>query len=358
MRLKVDERKKTILQATINNYIETAEPVGSKYLCERYDFDLSSATVRHELNELEQEGFLTQIHTSSGRVPTDKGYRYYVDNLMRINELNKAQKELINEHIVALGHNIYGVLMQISTAMASVIDYTTIILTPDVYEETLKVAHLILVDIDKILVVLLDSLGVNNEFLLRIQHKMSQDDLNKISRMLTDKLKGRTLNSIDDQLIGELVQELPLFHGILNKLVDELKKMRTVNQKQKKLLTSGVSNMLKLPEFKNIELTQQVLTMIEENKVLLGILAEYMKEQNCRVLIGEETQVEALKDLSLVVAPFSVESTGGVMGVLGPKRMMYSVIVPIIQSITHNIQTYIDGPTAKSNTRSGGRIPL
>ena len=337
-------RKQEILKATIDNYIETAEPVGTKLLSEHESFDVSPATVRSELNNLEKEGYLTQIHTSSGRVPTDKGYRYYVDTLMKRDDISLEQQKSIINKLSLIGSDINEVLTEITSVMSSVINYTTIVITPDIYEETLKLAHLVLVDIDRILVVLMDTIGVNTEFLIRINHKIDQDDLNKISKLLTEKLGGKTITDVSHAIAAELISELPHFNVILKKLGEELKKVKAKSSsKSRQLMTGGVSKMLNLPEFKNVELTQKVIATLEENKVLLGVLSEYLNQQEEQVVIGEECKVANLKECSVVIAPYKVQNQSvGAIGILGPKRMAYSSIVPLVKNVSGLINDYLD----------------
>jgi heat-inducible transcriptional repressor len=181
-----DKRKKVILDKVIESYISTAEPVGSKVIQETCNLELSSATIRNELNELEKDGYLTQLHTSSGRIPTDKGYRLFVDSVIQNKILPLEQRKNFENKIKLIETNINSILYQITEIMTEVIDYTTIVITPDIYMETLKIIHFILVDIDRVLVVLLNSLGVNREFLIEFAgNNLAQDDLNKISQFLT-----------------------------------------------------------------------------------------------------------------------------------------------------------------------------
>lgn len=344
----MDERQKTILNATVSHYISTAEPVGSQVLSEQYGFSLSSATLRNELNKLEQEGYLTHLHTSSGRVPTDKGYRNFVD-LLAQNADNLPQHQL-KKDIRFIGQSIQDVLGQISDMMSSLIDYTTIILTPDIYIEALKVAHLILVDLDKVLVVLLHSAGVNTEFLVKIQDKIDQDDLNKISKLITHKLEGKSIYAMDPQFISTVGEELPRLAPLLKELCQAIRQLSKSHAENRKLVTKGMSNMLKLPEFRNIELTQKVLSTLEESKVLAGVLSEYLADPQCQVVIGTENKMDALKECSMVLSPFSVDSEPvGMIGILGPRRMSYPVVVPMLQSVTEKVNAYLN-----QNNKRGG----
>ncbi len=334
----MDNRKKKILHTTINHYIDTAEPVGSAVLSQKMGLNLSPATLRNELSELEKEGYLTHVHTSSGRVPTDLGYRSYVDSMGDL----AFEPLSVKSHIECVGRTIQDVLSHISDMMVSLVDYTTIILTPDIYQESLKVAHLVLLDLDKVLVVLLNSAGVNSEFLLTIEEKVNQDDLNRISQLLTRKLEGKSAENVDAQFVQDIVQELPLYEALMTNLCSQIKHLSKSHRENRHIMTKGMSKMLKLPEFHNIELTQKVMATLEENKVLLAILSQYLEGNVSQVVIGQESKIETLKDCSLVLAPYGVEAgSAGLVGVLGPRRMPYSQLVPMVQKVSEKISGYL-----------------
>ena len=337
MEVQLSERKKSILAATVESYIKTAEAVGSKSLTS--DFGCSSATIRQELSDLEEEGLLMHLHTSSGRVPTDLGYRYYVDVLMKHHSLSSSDQLALRSAIGTMSENLADTFSHISQAVASLIDYTIIVLTPDIFIESLKVIHLIMVDLDRILVVLLHAAGVNKEFLMQIpSDQVNQDDLNRISKLLTEKLEGRSLSDLNEETLSSMIQVLPEYRSLLMTLGESLQNLQISTQDNRQLLTSGTSKMLKLPEFKNIEFAQKVLSSLEESKVLLKLLSYHHSEEHYRVFIGNEHEVDDLKECSLVVAPFK---GNGALGILGPKRMAYDTIVPLVQNISGIITTYL-----------------
>ncbi len=349
----MEDRKKAILEEAICRYIETAEPVGSKLLAENTALNVSSATIRNELSELERDGYLAQPHTSSGRVPTDKGYRFYVDTMGQGGGLTTAQQQLVLARLRAVGNNIQEVLYQVTEILNSLIDYTTIVLTPDIYQETLKFAQLILVDMDKILVVLLNSAGVNSEFLLHFQDKIDQEDLNKVSRLITEKLEGKPVTSISEATLEELARDLPKLTSLLSALAKAMKSLRHSHQQSQRLVTKGMGKLLKLPEFRNIELTQRVVTTLEENKVLAAILGEHLSEKTSRVVIGQENKMVDLQDCSLVMAPCVVSDDAlGIIGVLGPRRMAYSQIIPMVDQISGMVGDYLSKNTFQKENRS------
>ncbi len=345
----MDQRKKEILEATIEQFIETSAPVGSKSLALKPGFQMSPATIRNELNELEKEGYLNHLHTSSGRIPTDKGYRFYVDSLIEPPAQTAIEIYKIKKQVATLSCNIRELLDKIGEILTEVIQYTTIVLTPDIYHDTLKVVHLILVDIDKILVVLLSTMGENQEFLFNIQENLSQEDLNKISSWLTEKLKGKSLLSLTEDPLSEIVQTLPYAQHILNQLLLEARRLSQFQRRKRRLLTTGISHMLKLPEFQNIELTKRVLTFLEEDRLLVTLLQDSLKKNTDAVKIGAEIENENLTDCSIVVSSVSLDNHPvGAIGVLGPKRMSYAQVIPLVQGISRMIEAYLNNMEIKS----------
>lgn len=336
-------RRRQLLDQTISGYIQNGEPVGSKWLSETAGLSVSSATIRNDLSDLEKGGYLTQVHQSSGRVPTDKGYRLYVDGV--VDRLHPSDSTVPGLHsdVQLIGHNIQQILGQVSDLMGNLIDYTTIILMPDIYQETLKLAHLILVDLDMVLVVLLNKFGVNSEFLVKISDRVDQEDLNKISRLLTEKLSGRPTFELNKWVVEELVSELPLYEGVLTQITEEIQRLRRFNSGSDKLMMRGMSNMIRLPEFRNVELTQKVLSTLEETKVMLAVFSEYLAFNQPQVVIGDEHHIEELKDCSIVVAPYAVDDEPiGMVGVLGPRRMAYDRVIPMVQGVTAKITDYLN----------------
>lgn len=332
----ISHRKKEVLEAVISSFIESPEPVGSKVLVERYGFDCSSATVRHELSELEKEGYLTHVHSSSGRVPTDKGYRFYVNDLMRVQSVDiDRSNPVLSSHIRVLGQNIVSMLARLNTVVSEVLDHTTIMAAPELVTEVLKLVRLIAVDINRVLVVLMDAIGVNCEFFLQLDHRFHQEDLDKISRLLTEKMRGRILQDISAEDFASWVSALPEFRGVCDTLYKEISRFSAFQKDGAQVSVAGVSKMLRMPEFQNVALAQRVVSTLEESKLLLGVFSECVAHRSPTVIIGAETGLDSLKDCSLVVSSFGRQTDQcGMLGVIGPKRMSYSFLVPMLQSIT------------------------
>jgi heat-inducible transcriptional repressor len=279
-------------------------------------------------------------------VPTDKGYRSFVDALLTRPTASAAQQALLETKLQLVEHSVSSMLVQVTDILANMIDYTTIVIMPDIYSEVLKVMHLILVDINKILVVILNSMGINHEFMVMVNDKVSQDDLNKVSKILTEKLAGKSFNALDKEIFDELIKELPELKTLLNNLLPQVHKMINNLNQDKQVLIKGTAKMLKLPEFQNIEMARNILEALEENKLLCNVLSGALNEPKAQVLIGKEHNMEALDNCSIVMTPLQMNNeVTGVIGVLGPKRMAYPVIVPMVQQIGQMIKNFL-GKTA------------
>jgi len=340
------DRKKMILKATVNRYIATAEPVGSKSLIDDAHFNVSSATIRQELNELEKDGFLTHVHTSSGRIPTDEGYRFYVNELMTAEPMRAEDHQLVLRQFDQMSSHLETALTQVSTIMSSLIDYTTIVMVPTIFQDALRLVHMVVLDINRVLVLLLHSLGVNHEFVMTLSEDVAQEDLNRLSALLSAKFSGLNIADIQEVFFAEIVSEMPEYKLILDQLSCEINRIRTYHDRSQNLILNGTSKMLKLPEFKNIEFTQQVLSTVEETKVLLGLLNRFASSHHGSksIFIGKgDHQVASLDGCSLVVKPVSIGgSHTSVIGVLGPTRMSYSTVSSRLDALSKLVSQYLN----------------
>lgn len=339
------ERKQKILKESIDNYIKSAEPVSSKALADWGNLGVSSATIRQELKELEDEGYLTHLHTSSGRVPTNEGYRYYVNSLINPGKMSSGELKNAMTHFEAIQLNISDSFKQISEIMSSMINYTTIVMMPSVFQETIKLLHMVMIDLNRVLVVLLNSLGVNKEFIMSIDQSLNQDELNKLSQFISEKIEGQNIESIDQETFEGLIQALPQYNILLQNLFNKVSVLCQENKSKQDILFSGTSKMLKLPEFKDIEFTQQVLQTLEENKVLSRILnASLIEKKSHAVLIGKEDHtLNELDGCSLVLSPVSTgHNSKAMIGVLGPKRMAYQDVLTQVSTVTELINGHYE----------------
>jgi heat-inducible transcriptional repressor len=268
-----------------------------------------------------------------------------VDELMASSPLSVQEHALISERLDSMSLHLETALTQVSSLMSSLIDYTTIVMVPTIYQDALKLVHMVLVDINRVLVILLHALGVNHEFILTLDDQVAQEDLTKLSQLLTSKLEGLNIQDIRQEFFIELVSDLPDYRSVLDQLSAEIIKLNEHHQSNQGLLLSGTSKMLKLPEFRNIEFTQQVLSAVEENKVLLELLQRALVQSNTNqsCFIGKsDHQVELLDGCSVILKPVSIgESYSTVIGVLGPTRMSYSAVTSKLTVVSDMVSDYL-----------------
>lgn len=343
MVLVMKKRQEEILKAVVKDYINMAEPIGSQVLYEKYNLGISPATIRNELSVLEEEGYLVQPHTSAGRVPTDKGYRFYVDYLMGEETLDAKEIELIKKEYKKVTASIKEVLSCTLNLVSLITNYATIVVAPKLFSEILKFIHMVLIGVDKILIVLMINTGVTYDMLLDISDKIAQNDLDRISNLLNEKLKGQDISNINDKVVREIVEELPVYNNILNAVFEAFKKVEQVIKRKSNIYHKGVSEIIKLPEFKDFETMRNVIKILEEDKVLVALFDEFLSRENLSIKIGSENRMKELTDCSILAKTYKTKDDAkGVIGILGPKRMRYAHIKAVLDNIAISMSSVLD----------------
>ena len=302
-----------------------------------YDFKCSPATLRNELNDLMSDGYLKQLHHSSGRVPTAKGYRYYVDQSSQLNVPKVQVPQLIHD-LLKVHTNTVSLLQDVSHILSRVLNTVCIVSQTQIVESSVKALHLILIDVSRVLVVVLGSLGVTKEMILDCDSDVDPDDLNRIAQYITDALQSmpaKDLNAIDFELVLNL---FPKYHGFCRKLLQTFKQFSS--EGKSKLDSNGVSTMLQLPECSNLDYTRKVLGLLEETVLLTKIFDGVAASNQTFSVIGSEESGEPLMDESaLIFKSCEYERDNhATLAVLGPMRMNYSYIVPLIDTVVEMIE--------------------
>lgn len=328
------ERKKRVLHATVNAYIQSNEPVGSRSLASAHSFKCSPATLRYELNALEQEGFLTHLHTSSGRVPTTKGYRYYVDAYSPSQSHSQSSLTLIDQSMT-------DIMQMVVQLVKNTFDYSVIIHQPKIFHDILTMVHFIVSGVNRILVVLACKSGLTEEFSLNFDHNMSQEECDRLTRIVNKEINGQPLPTFD-QFCADIMLAIPKYKAILKGLNRQLNRIMTQHSSQQLLLTDGLANMFSLPEFTDVKMVQNVISVMEENTVLARYLNRFLNQTDCTTVIGDEHEVTKLKNCSMVVGSFYKDKTPmGVLGVLGPKRMQYRKVIPLVSELADLMSQFL-----------------
>ncbi|NLK75733.1 MAG: heat-inducible transcription repressor HrcA [Clostridiales bacterium] len=330
--MDLDERKVKILKAIIQNYLETGEPVGSRTISKYTDINLSSATIRNEMADLEEMGYIIQPHTSAGRIPSDKGYRFYVDMLMedKVKEVDDMKNILLEK-----ADKLENLLQQVAKLLAVNTNYTTMVTAPQ-FKKKVKFIQLTEIEDNQLLVVIVFEGNIVRNKIVNVTASLNKEMVFKLNFVLNTYLQGLDLEEINLPVITQMREQAGEYQIIINDILDAI--MKSVSEEDDmKIFTSGTTNILKYPELRDNDKATELLYTIEEKKLLTGILQDNMDDDENRgiqVYIGDETPIETMKDCSVVTATYEIEEgVYGKVGIIGPKRMDYEKVVSTLQSL-------------------------
>lgn len=335
--MQLDDRKLKILQAIIRNYLETGEPVGSRTISKYTDLNLSSATIRNEMADLEELGYILQPHTSAGRIPSDKGYRLYVDQLMSEKE---REVEEMKELLLEKEEKMETLLKQVAKALAVNTNYATMITAPSIHHNKLKFIQLSRVDADQILAVIVVEGNVIKNKMLTVSEELSDETLLKLNLLLNTNLNGLSIEEINLGMIAALKQQAGIHSQIVSEVIDAVAEAIKADE-DLQIYTSGANNIFKYPELADNQKASELITAFEEKQVLNELVAETMAgEENTdiQVYIGEEVKLQSMRDCSVVTATYELEEgMRGTIGIIGPKRMDYDKVVGTLKNLRHQL---------------------
>ena len=336
----LQERQSKILVAVICNYISTAEPVGSRTIAKKYGFGVSPATIRNIMADLEELGFLIQPHTSAGRIPTDKGLRFYVDHL---GQTRRDLEEIgsLNIEEVLHGETELGNLMKKTTGLLSRLSHQAgLVLAPNLKNTVCRHIDFIKLNNSQVLVIFISDSGLVHKRAIVLEKDISQDALDKISRLITTELMGLSLAKIRAKLVKMMETEKVQFDNLFAQAIQLSQQFFEGNTDDSELYVGGAFNIMNQPEFTDVEKMKHLFKAFEEKQLLIHILDQCLeeKEAGTRIIIGEENAIEDMQDLSFVLSSYnSGERTLGVVGIIGPKRMDYTQVIPIVEYTAQTI---------------------
>lgn len=326
------KREERILRAIVVEYIATGEPVGSRTLSKHDDIGLSAASIRNVMSDLTESGYITQPHVSAGRVPTDQGYRFYVDSLVQPQSLDETQQAAIKSLIEAAGLDVRDVLRKSSSILAAFSKQAGVVIALPVAEQTFKTIDLIKVADDKILVLLVSMSGFVQNKMIFDEDNIGQETLERYGRVLNDMLKDLDLRQAREKIEQELAREKTRVDAMLAKAL-RLGHIILSQQATRDIFIEGQSNIIDEPEFADIETLKAVLLTFEEKSNLLKILDKTLEARGIQIMIGSEHGLGEIQSCSIVAYPIRTEETIlGSIGVIGPKRMNYQRVVPIVNT--------------------------
>lgn len=339
--MELDGRKRLILNAIIKDYIQNAEPVGSRTLVKKYEMGLSSATIRNEMADLEDMGYLEQPHTSAGRIPSDKGYRLYVDKLMQINSPSDEEIIAIKSFMqIATINEIEKIMKRTTKLLSQITKYTSAMLTPQLSKSTVKSIQLIEVTQNDVLAVIVTDTGIIKNVLVKLPRTINDSNLIKINNMLNEKLKGLTCEEIDLSVITSIQNEMGGYYEILNAIIPVLHE--SLNSVETDVYLEGTTNILNYPEYNDLDKAKNLLLLMDQREVLGDIFSE--GEGKLSVTIGSENELKEMKDCSIIKASYSIgDNSIGKIGIIGPRRMNYSRVIGVINCMVDVLNDVLKG---------------
>ena len=338
--MELDERKKKILQAVIRNYLETGEPVGSRTISKYTDLNLSSATIRNEMSDLEEMGYILQPHTSAGRIPSDKGYRFYVDTMLGERE---REVEELKGLLLEKDEKMDTLLKRVARVLATNTNYAAMITTPQYQRNKLKFIQLSKVDEHQLLAVVVVEGNVIKNTMLQVEEDLDDATLLKLNILLNTHLNGLSIDEINLAMISEMKQQAGVHSDIVSGVIDAVAEAIRSDE-DLKIYTSGTNNILKYPELTdNREKTSELINVFEEKKALGELVQDSLSEENntgIQVYIGNESPVQTMRDCSVVTATYDLgEGMQGTIGIIGPKRMDYEKVIGTLKTLMNELDT-------------------
>lgn len=330
--MELDERKWKILYAIIQNYLETGEPVGSRTISKYSDLKLSSATIRNEMSDLEEMGYIVQPHTSAGRIPSDKGYRLYVDRLMR--EKDREVMEL-KELMIERTDKMEKVLKQVVRVLASNTNYATMISAPQYHQNKLKFIQLSKVDERQILAVIVAEGNVIRNKLIPVSEEIDQETILKLNILLNTMLNGKTIAEINLQMISSMKEQAGIHSNLISDVVDAVAEAIHSDEGME-IYTGGATNIFRYPELSDNGKASELIQTLEEKQTLAELVTDTLnrEERGIQVYIGNETPVQSMKDCSVVTATYDLgQGLQGTVGIIGPKRMDYENVMNTLKTL-------------------------
>jgi len=337
--MTLDERKKLILESIIKDYVETAEPVGSRAMVKKHGMKISAATVRNEMSDLEDMGYLEQPHTSAGRIPSQKGFRYYVDCMMEQENLDEKETEVLLHLLDDSFQEVNDLVQKIGHFLAQITNYTSFVIVPSVRLSKFKYLQLIPIEPGKALVLLVTDLGVVMHRNIEVPQSITASDLELIGRMFNQVLAGKKITEIQRSDLQQLRDELKQRRKVIDRALEAIESLLD-NSNEERVIISGALNIMNEPEFKDVDKLRKILAFLEEETRLMDMLPESLGGE-VDIRIGQENQSEDFKELSFVFAGYETQGEQGKMGLMGPVRMEYWKAVGSLDSVRDIIEEII-----------------
>ena len=329
----LDDRKLKILQTIIKTYLETGEPVGSRTISKYTDLNLSSATIRNEMADLEDLGYIIQPHTSAGRIPSDKGYRLYVDMLMedKEHEITEMQEKMLQK-----ADKMEQLLQQAARVLANSTNYATMVSAPTYNRNKLKFIQLSQVDANQIIAVIVMEGNIIKNKIVTVAEPLDNETMLKLNMLLNTNLNGIAVEDINLGMIARLKEQAGIHSGVISDVLDAVANTIQLDN-DLEIYTSGATNIFKYPELSDKQSAQEIISAFEEKKQLAELVTQTLasdENKGIQVYIGSETPVQTMKDCSVVTATYELgQGMQGTVGIIGPKRMDYENVMKTLKTL-------------------------
>lgn len=331
--LELTKRDQQVLEAVILDYIQSGEPVGSRTISKRYGMQVSPATIRNVMSDLEELGFLYQPHTSAGRIPTQKGLRLYLDFIMKSRAVERQQRALIREALKDAHGDVRDLLHRTSSVLSKLCRQAGVVLWTKL--QTTRFRHIEFVRLrpHQVMVILVSRSGLAHHTVLDLAEDIKQDELDKYSRYLVDLLKDVPLGEVKSKLLDEMKKEKVLFDQLYSRALDITQRVFHTPMAEKEVYIEGRTNLFDSPEFADVDTMRRLLQTFEDKSRIVTLLDLTLNmSSSVRVILGPESELQEMHEISLVSSPYRRGGTEiGVLGVIGPLRMDYSRIIPIVE---------------------------
>jgi heat-inducible transcriptional repressor len=329
---ELNERERNILRYIIQQFILTALPVGSRNIAKKYELGISPATVRNIMADLEESGFIDHPHTSAGRVPTDKGYRFYVDSLMDVQHLRNSEKGIINKELDKDYIETDDLIRITSNLLSNITKQLACVTYPKIDSGLLEKLQIIRLSPTRILIVISIKSGLVKTITLELNSEIKDSQIELVQSLLNERLCGLTIREIRTSFEDRFKDISEFERPIIRLFIDSLDKIFKENRQPENLVITGAKNVIKQPEFDDPERFQSIIELIEDKDVVIHILEKSGEVDDNKVFIsiGSENRYQKLNDYSLVSKEYKFGEISGTLGIIGPKRMEYSKIVAIV----------------------------
>lgn len=343
---ELNDREKSILRSVVQQFIITASPVGSRYITKKYEIGISPATVRNIMADLEESGYINHPHTSAGRVPTDKGYRYYVDSLMELKSLKSSDKGLINKSLKAEITETDEIFKITSKLLSTITNQLACVTYPDIESGIFEKLQIISLTSTRLMIVISIKSGLVKTITLEIKSTVKRNQLESVQRVLNERLAGLRFSEIRKTFKDRFKDIDDKQKPVIRLFIDSVDKIFKDDRKTENLILTGARNIIKQPEFENPEKFEGIIELMEDKDIIIHIIEKSSEadQGNVFISIGSENEDIKMRDYSFISKEYKFGGTVGTLGIVGPKRMEYSRVVTIVDYIAKMLSEFLKNP--------------